>query len=122
MASHATLVEASTPASADATAATPSRAADDRPSQLRANSDSMRRPPAEARHEAVSDGTRVVRSESEQTDTGADSPVAKTRLSIMQRFRESLRRQFRSFGTHVMQTHFHESPRGIDGYYSVSLH
>ncbi|KAJ2474853.1 hypothetical protein IWW56_005685 [Coemansia sp. RSA 2131] len=110
MASHATLVEG-----IDAVPATPDTMAhaDARPSLIRNASMS---PEAHA---------PVTRSGSEQTTSGSssDTPAhTKLRTGIMHRIHESLRRQLRNFGAHVMQTHFHESTRGIEGYYSVSLH
>ncbi|KAJ1767184.1 hypothetical protein LPJ77_005342 [Coemansia sp. RSA 2523] len=109
MASHATLVEGTdaVPAPTDTT----TYAADTRPSLIRSTSVS---PQVQA---------PVARSGSEQTTTGSsDSPAVKLHTGLMSRIRESLRRQLRNFSAHVMQTHFHESTRGIEGYYSVSLH
>ncbi|KAJ2502933.1 hypothetical protein GGH96_000669 [Coemansia sp. RSA 1972] len=108
MASHATLVEG---IDAVPMSDTTNHAADTRPSLIRSTSVS---PQVQA---------PVARSGSEQTTTGSsDSPAVKLRTGIISRIRESLRRQLRNFGAHVMQTHFHESTRGIEGYYSVSLH
>ncbi|KAJ1738743.1 hypothetical protein LPJ78_000160 [Coemansia sp. RSA 989] len=126
MASQTTLVECATATGEPAGATTESMlAANTRPSQLRGNSTAPRINTNASR--TPSEGTPVVRSESEQTNSGAGSSeisatADKVRVGIMQRIRESLRRQLRNFGTHVMQAHFHESAQGIDGYYSVSMH
>ncbi|KAJ2454981.1 hypothetical protein EV183_001085 [Coemansia sp. RSA 2336] len=126
MASQTTLVEHATATGEPVGVTTESMlAANTRPPQLRGNSTVPRtatnasQPPAE--------GTPVARSDSEQTNSGAGSSEVsaaadKVRLGIMQRIRESLKRQLRSFGAHVLQAHFHENAHGIDGYYSVSMH
>ncbi|KAJ2160427.1 hypothetical protein GGF46_002253 [Coemansia sp. RSA 552] len=132
MASHETLVElaaSATQARRPATAAVVSpqdSPANTRPLRIRASSSDLANADA---HPATSAGAPVVRSESEQTASGAGSPEAtsgagepKSHTGLLRRLKESLRR-VRFPGIGVMG-----DPRFRDGratgphYYSVSLY